>query len=404
MDEHRIILTIALLVLFYGYISKALSTWNISGPMVFATLGVLISPLGFDISQVAVNADFVTIIVEIALVLVLFSDAALLDLTLLRRTWQLPARLLLIGLPLTIIVATYVAHWFFPNEPMTYLLLLALLLTPTDAALGKAVVTDVKVAKEIRSAINVESGLNDGMIFPILLAVIAVISSDLVGEGNSAWLTEVIKQLGFGAVVGSVVGYVGAKLLQLCLHKSWINESYQNLIPIALAILSFYLAESLHGNGFIAAFFAGLMAGNTSKQTRQHIESFTESEGELLLLISFFIFGVAFVPHLVSAMTLDVFLYALLSLTLLRMLPVMLCLIGAKVNNKRLDIASMVFIAWFGPRGIASILYVLIVAHKMGSVDGLETINAVVMTTVLMSIFAHGLSAQPLATWYSKRH
>lgn len=148
MAEHSIILTIALLVLMYGYISKALTRFNISGPMVFASLGLLISPLGLDLSQVDVNAEFVTIIVEIALVLVLFSDAALLDLKLLRQSWRLPTRLLVIGLPITIIAGTLVAKLIFPDEPTIYMLLLALLLTPTDAALGKAVVSDPQVPKK----------------------------------------------------------------------------------------------------------------------------------------------------------------------------------------------------------------------------------------------------------------
>lgn len=408
MDEHIVILTIALLVLFYGYISKALTRFNISGPMVFASLGLLISPLGLDVSQVDVDADFVTIIAEIALVLVLFSDAALLDLKLLRKSWQLPARLLFIGLPLTIVIGTLVAQQIFPNEPMLYMLLLALLLTPTDAALGKAVVTDKKVPETIRSTINVESGLNDGIIFPILITVVAMITSslsgDLEGSGDSHWLGFVIKQIGFGALVGIFVGYVGTKLIQISLSKNWMTESYQNLIPLALAILSFYLAESVSGNGFIAAFFAGLFAGNTSTKTREHIEDFAESEGELLVLICFFIFGLAFVPAVVEHITIDVIIYASLSLTLLRMLPVMLCLIGVKLNNIKIDLATMAFIAWFGPRGIASILYVLIVAHELGNVGGFETIYAVVMVTVLMSIVAHGLSAQPLANWYSKKH
>lgn len=404
MHEHIVILTIALLILLYGYISKVLTRFNISGPMVFAGLGLLISPLGLNVSQVDVNAEFVTIIVEIALVLVLFSDAALLDLKLLRQSWQLPARLLVIGLPLTIILATVVAQLIFPNEPAIYMLLLALLLTPTDAALGKAVVSDKKVPKEIRSTINVESGLNDGIIFPILLTVVALITSDLTDGSDTHWLIYVLEQVVFGALVGGGVGYAGTKLSIVCLRKQWMSGTYQNLIPIGLAILSFYLAEALHGNGFIAAFFAGLYAGNTCSKTRAHIEDFAESEGELLVLISFFIFGLAFVPVVVSYVTLDVLLYALLSLTILRMLPVMLCLILAKVNNVRIDFATMAFIAWFGPRGIASILYVLIVTHELGSIDGFETINAVVMITVLMSIIAHGLSAQPLANWYSKKH
>ncbi|CAM4078661.1 MULTISPECIES: cation:proton antiporter [Shewanella] len=399
MDEHIVILIIALVVLLYGYISKWLARFDISGPMVFTSFGLFLSPFGLDVTQVQVDAEFVTIMVEIALVLVLFSDAALLDLSLLKQSWQLPARLLFVGLPITVAVGTLVAGLFFPGLPFLYLLMLALLLTPTDAALGKAVVSDPKVPKTIRSTINVESGLNDGIIFPVLITVVALIMSGLEHAQDQHWMVYVMEQILFGALVGGAVGYFGTKLQTFCFKRDGMVETYLNLIPIALAILAFYLAEAFSGNGFIAAFFAGLYAGNTSKMARGHIKDFAESEGELLVLISFFIFGLAFVPMTLPYVTVEVMLYALLSLTLLRMLPVMISLIGTK-----LDLSTRAFIAWFGPRGIASILYVLIVAHEMGSIKGFETLYAVVTVTVLMSILAHGLSAQPLANWYAKRH
>ncbi|WP_068546348.1 cation:proton antiporter [Thalassotalea crassostreae] len=404
MSEHIVILTIALVVLFYGYISKALANFNISGPMVFTGLGLLISPLGLDVSDVNIDAEFVTLIAEIALVLVLFSDAALLDLKLLRQSWQLPTRLLLLGLPLMIVFGTIVAQFIFPTEPTLHLLLLALLLAPTDAALGKAVVTDTQVPKTIRSTINVESGLNDGIVFPVVITVVAMITSGLTNAADTSWIGFVIKQVGFGALVGAGIGYAGAKLSLLSVNKSWMTENYQNLIPIALAIIAFYLAEAIGGNGFIAAFFAGLYAGNTSSKTREHIEDFAESEGELLVLISFFVFGVAFIPALYDYVTFEVCVYAILSLTLIRMIPAMFCLLGVKVNGVRIDISTMGFIAWFGPRGIASILYALIVTKEIGTIEGFETVYAVVMVTVVLSIIAHGLSAQPLANRYGNKH
>ncbi len=403
MAEHLIILIIAVIILGYGYISRALMRFNISGPMVFTGLGLLISPLLLNLSTMHINAEFVTIIVELALVLILFSDAALLDLKLLRQSWALPARLLVIGLPITIFFGTVVAQLIFPDEPAIYMLLLALLLTPTDAALGKAVVSDSVVPEKIRSTINVESGLNDGICVPILLVLVVIIVSGISGEGGGDWISYVFQQVIFGAVIGSLVGYVGAKLTQYSINHHWMQHSYQNLIPIALAILAFYVAEVLHGNGFIAAFFAGLYAGNTSQPMREHIEEFAESEGELFVLVSFFLFGLAFVPVTFQYINFNIVVYSLLSLTILRMLPIIICLIGAKLDGKRISFPSKLFIAWFGPRGIASILYVLIVAHEVGDIEGLETVYAVVTVTVLMSIVAHGLSAQPLSNLYRKQ-
>lgn len=399
MDENIVILIIALIVLFYGFISKKLAQFDISGPMVFTLLGLICSPFGLGITAVEVDAEFVTVLVEIALVLVLFSDAALLDLKLLRRSWMIPARLLFIGLPLTIMAGTAVAIWLFPEQPVTYMILLALLLTPTDAALGKAVVSDPKVPEVIRASINVESGLNDGIVFPMILTVVALITSGLASADDYDWVGYVGEQIVFGMLIGGIIGYLGAKLLNQAIQHNWIEENYQNLIPIALAILAFYLAEVFLGNGFIAAFFAGLYVGNTSSQARIHIEEFAESEGELFIIITFFLFGLAFVPLTLHDISVNVVIYALLSLTVLRMLPVVISLIGTK-----LDMASCVFIAWFGPRGIASILYVLIVVHNVGDMEGFDIVYAVVTLTILMSIFAHGLSAQPFANLYSKHH
>ena len=273
-------------------------------------------------------------------------------------------------------------------------------------SLVKSVVSDIKVPKRIRAAMNIESGLNDGMIFPLVVTVLAMITSSLT-DGNTSdyhWFSYVLEQIIVGALVGAGIGYIGAKLSAISVNKNWMVDSYQNLIPIALAILSFYLAEYFHGNGFIAAFFAGLLVGNTSIKSREHIEDFAESEGELLVLISFFLFGLVFVPQMIDYVTIKVCLYALLSLTFVRMLPVMLSLLGSKLDEKRLDLSTITFIAWFGPRGIASILYVLIIAHEVGDISGFETVYATVMVTVFLSIIAHGLTAQLLANWYEKTH
>jgi len=391
------ILGIALVILGYGYFSKILNRYNISGPMVFTIIGLLLSPLAFGSEPISLNSELVQIIAEITLIIVLFSDASALNLKKLKKEWKLPARLLIIGLPITIIFTTYVAKGFFPEESVIYLLLLALVLAPTDAALGKAVVSEKKVPENIRSTINVESGLNDGIVFPVLLTVIAIIISGTVGEGQGeGWLGYVIKQVIFGSIIGALVGYVGARLSTWVIKKKWMEENYENLVPIALAIFSYYLAEYFGGNGFIAAFFSGLFLGNYSEELRDNVENFAESEGELLIMICFLVFGIAFLPAFIPYMDLSVLIYSILSLTILRMLPVALSLIG------KANISTMLFIGWFGPRGIASILYMLIVIHELGSIEGHEKLFAVMSLTIFLSIFLHGLSAKPFANLYAK--
>ncbi len=397
MHEHLMILGVTLVILGYGYFSKLLSRINISGPMVFTAVGIILSPLLLRERPVDFNAEAIQIIAEIALILVLFSDAAALDIQKLKAKWRLPFRLLFVAMPITIVLAYFTASAMFPNEAPLYILLLALILAPTDAALGKIVVSDKRIPETVRNTINVESGLNDGIVFPVLLTVLVMITAD--GAGSSeGWIGYIVQQISIGAVAGAFVGWTGAKLSQITIKKSWIEHQYLNLIPIALAILSFYVAEHFHGNGYIAAFFAGLFLGNTNPAIKKNIKEFSESEGELLIMISFLIFGLVFVPFMIPYLDLNAWIFALLSLTLLRMLPI---IIG--FGFFKLDLSTRLFIGWFGPRGIASILYILVATHKLGGTEGHEQIFAVASLTILLSIILHGISAKPFSLLYTKQ-
>jgi len=396
VEEELIIFIVALIILVYGFFSKKLENFNISGPMVFLIIGILLSPLVLGITHLKIDADVVKIIAEIALIIVLFTDSSSINLKRFRREWKISVRLLFIGLPLTIIFSTYIATLFFPNQPLLYLLLMALILAPTDAALGKAVVTDNNIPEKIRSSINVESGLNDGIVFPILITVILLILSQQNLSSDIHWFAYLVKQISLGFVFGAIIGYIGAKVLTITVKKEWIHEIYKNLSPVSLAILSFYISEYFGGNGFIAAFISGMFFGNYSKIIDSKSKSFLESEGEILILISFLVFGLTFIPATIEYWNLKVVIYSILSLTLFRMLPVALSLTGLK-----LSIPTKLFIGWFGPRGIASILYIMIVAHKIKNIHNHETLYSVITLTILLSIILHGLSAKPLAKLYS---
>ncbi|MDF1880038.1 cation:proton antiporter [Sulfurimonas sp. MAG313] len=396
MEETPFILVVSLIVFLYGLFSKKLETLNISGPMIFLIVGVIVSPLGFDIANLSIDANIVKNIAEIALVLVLFTDSASINIKTFKHKWKVSARLLTIGLPLTIVFSTYSATFFFPSESLVNLLLMALILAPTDAALGKAVVLDKAIPEKIRQNINVESGLNDGIVFPMIITTILIISSHQeLGEQND-WMIFLVKQISLGLIFGALTGMIGGKFLSFVVQKHWISDAYRNLAPVSLALLSCYIAEFFGGNGFISAFVAGMFFGNYSKLIDAKSEVFLESEGEVLILISFTIFGLTFIPETIDHWNLDILLYSLCSLTVFRMLPVALSLIGLK-----LSLASKLFIGWFGPRGIASILYIMIVAHKIEDVNGHETLYSVVTLTILLSIILHGLSAKPLVKLYA---
>ena len=398
MHEHLVFLGISLVVLGYGLFSKLLGKYNISGPMVFTTVGLILSPLILGGEPIHLNAQAIQITAEITLIIVLFSDAAALDLSQLKAHWRLPTRLLFVALPITIIISTLTGIYFFPNESVLYVFLLALILAPTDAALGKIVVSDTRIPSTVRNTINVESGLNDGIVFPVLLTVLAIMTST-APAAQDGWIAYIAQQIFVGAVAGGFAGWAGAKLMTNAIKWEWMEEQYSNLAPIALAIFSYYFAEHFGGNGYIAAFFSGLFLGNTSAPLREHVESFAESEGEFLVMLSFLIFGLVFIPLTIEYWNFKALSFALLSLTILRMLPVVLGFGFFKV-----DLSTRLFYGWFGPRGIASILYILVAVHETGSIEGHEEIFGVASLTIFLSIFLHGFSAQPFAIFYAKSH
>jgi len=398
MHEHLVFLGISLVILGYGLFSKLLGRYNISGPMVFTGVGMLLSPIVLGGKPISINTDAVQIIAEITLIIVLFSDAAALNLAQLKANWRLPVRLLFVAMPITIIIATFTGVYFFPNESLLYVLLLALILAPTDAALEKIVVSDERIPSTVRNTINVESGLNDGIVFPVLLTVLAMITSG-ADTAQSGWMGYIAQQISLGAVAGAFVGWGGAVLVVKALKKGWMEHQYSNLAPIALAIFSFYFAEHFGGNGYIAAFFSGLFLGNRSEMLREHVESFVESEGELFIMVSFLIFGMVFIPMTIAYWDLKALLFAVLSLTVLRMLPVVL-----GFGFFKIDLSTRLFYGWFGPRGIASILYILVAVSQLGDIRGHEEVFAVASLTICLSIILHGLSAQPLAVLYAKSH
>ncbi len=398
MNDYPVIIFTALLIIGYGVFSKAAEKSIITAPMVFVTVGILISFfVGKEWSE-GINARWVEPIAQITLILVLFNDASTLDLKALLKDRRLPMRLLFIGLPITMILGILFAIPLFPDIGIWPLAMMAIILSPTDAALGLAVVTSEIVPLRIRQTINVESGLNDGIAFPPLLICLAVLSGDSTGDsGFSYWSLFIVKQFVFGPLVGGLVGWVGGKLVELSSKRGWMNHTFQRLASIAIALLAYSLAEEIHGNGFIAAFFAGMLLGTTTEEIRGRLHEFGEAESQALILFIFLLLGMIMVPFSFSYWDVSTFIYALLSLTVIRMLPVAICLLGTELTW-----STRWFIAWFGPRGIASVLYLLMVLIQLGR-EGNEKIAAVITLTVLLSIFLHGISAIPYSKIFEKK-
>jgi len=382
--------------LAYGLVSKCLDDTPLTAPMFFTGFGVLLAFFVPDAIVHNMAHGFIHTLAEVTLVLVLFSDAARIDLVKLRADHNLPQRLLLIGMPLSIILGTICAAYLFGQLNIWEAALLAAILVPTDAALGQAVVTSKHVPVRIRQTLNVESGLNDGIALPLVL-LFAYLANMMNESANAAhWLKFGALQIIFGPLVGAFVGYAGARLVDAVTKQDWISEAFEGIGALSIALLAFALAELVHGNGFIAAFVAGLVFGNTLSHSCKFLYAFAETEGQLLTLTTFLIFGATMIPSLIHGLQWEYIVYAVLSLTVIRMLPIAIALWGTGVNTK-----TVAFVGWFGPRGLASILFALLIVEDMG-VGNRQQVLAVVVVTVVFSIVLHGLSAAPGSRWYGK--
>ncbi len=387
---------IAAFILGYGLVSQRLQHTIISAPMAFTAFGLLLSERGLALIDAHLALEIFHFVAELTLILLLFSDASRISIKLLRKEHIIPIRLLAIGLPLTAILGTLLALLMPFGFSFWEAAILAVILAPTDAALGQAVVSLPIVPIRIRQALNVESGLNDGLALPLLL--LCIFLAGMPEEGQVGfWLQFASFQLVLGPIVGVAVAYLGGKLITWAERNHYISSAFIRLSGLGLALLAFSAAELVGGNGFIAAFCAGLTLGNTARNICNSLYEFAEAEGQLLTLLTFMFFGSIMLVPALEHLNPTILIYGVLSLTIVRILPVALSLIGLGLN-----FGSVLFIGWFGPRGVASILYVLLLLEE-SSVAGQNSIVNVVVITVFLSIIAHGVSAIPLSKTYSKR-
>jgi NhaP-type Na+/H+ or K+/H+ antiporter len=395
MHDYPVVLFLAVLTFGYGLFSRLSERVPFTAPMVFVLVGVVCSPLGLGWLTVTPDDSVIRLVAEITLVSILFVEASTIDLRRMIRERAIAMRLLLVGLPLTMLLGTLVAAPLFPEMDWWLLALLAFILSPTDAALGQVVVTSERVPAPVRRAIAVESGINDGLVLPPILVCVAalgVVASEQAGGGY--WLEFTFAQLVFGPLMGGAVGWLGGWAVDVCAQRKLMNDTFQRLSAICLAVIAWAVAEAFDGNGYIAAFAGGLLLGVKTSSVRERVQEYAEAEGQQLILFVFLIFGLSMVPLAVPYWTWQSWVYALLSLTVLRMGPVLLSLVGTELR-----IRDRCFISWFGPRGSASVLYLEIVILDLG-LQGYEPMLAVVVLTVLLSVFLHGLTAQPLAALY----
>jgi NhaP-type Na+/H+ or K+/H+ antiporter len=380
---------LAAVVLAYSAIAGRVARSWLSGPILFVVAGLVVGPLGLNLLRLEITGHDLRVLAEAALAMVLFTDAARADLAVIRRARGLPERLLLIGLPLTIILGFVTAVAVFPALDLLPAALLAALLAPTDAALGAPVVGNPAVPAETREALNFESGLNDGICVPVVIILLDLALGTEHGRGGVAHAILVMaEEIGLGLVTGVVLTAVAVWFLRVASRRGWTSEHWLHIPVVALAALCFATAQALGGSGFIACFVGGLLFGYLSDR-REDLLGGAASTGEVLAMLTWVAFGGPILARLLDFMTWPMLFYAVLSLTLIRMLPVFLCLAGTGMG-----IRTKLFIGWFGPRGLASIVFAVIVFDA--GAPGKETLAVTAAVTVLLSVLAHGASANPL--------
>jgi NhaP-type Na+/H+ or K+/H+ antiporter len=387
---------VALTLLGVGAISGRLSGTPVTAAMLFVVVGLLVGPKVLGEIDIDSSSSTVRTLAEATLALVLFCDASRIDLGQLRREAGVPLRLLGIGLPLTIALGAVAAAAIFGQLSIEEAVILAIVLAPTDAALGQAVVTEPRVPQRIRQGLNVESGLNDGICVPLLFAAVAVADVESeISHGRSPG-TLLLEEIGYGVVGGVAAGLLIAAIVIYAGRRNLIAPQWRQVIPAAGAALAYGIAVGLHGSGFIAAFVGGMVFRAALKRDPEDLNELSEEVGNVLNGATFVLFGAILLGPALGELTWDLVLYAVLSLTVARILPVAIAMFGSHAREPTVG-----FVGWFGPRGLASIVFALIVIEESALPHEHLIVNAIYVT-VGLSVLAHGLTAAPLAERYAR--
>lgn len=385
---------LAIFVFIYSIVAGRTEKSIVSGPIVFVASGFILGPMGLVWLDGVVPDNSLRVLADLTLATFLFIDAAGANFGVLRKQFNIPARMLLIGLPGAMLLGTIAAALMFGSLTIFEAAILGVMLAATDAALGKPVITNKAVPARLREGLNIESGLNDGLCVPFLLVFIALAAGGAGhGEGGVGLALQLVaEELGIGLLVGVGMTLVASALVIWCRKRGWISKIWIQVTTPALAIACFAVAQSVHGSGYIAAFTGGLTFGLVMKHHVHDLVHAAEGLGETLALMTWLLFGAVVVGQSLEYFTWPMLIYAILSLTVIRMLPIFLSLAGTDEAPH-----SKLFLGWFGPRGLASIVFAIIVVNS--EVQGARFLAMVVVLTVFLSLILHGISANPLARW-----
>lgn len=389
MSPEAIVLIGAVAILAVTAVSGRLERAWLTEPLVVTAIGV-----GAGISVIGpvdMESPIILMLFELTLALVLFSDASRIDMSRLRDGYSWPLWMLAIGLPLGILVGTVLFGWIL-GVSLGVALLVGVILAPTDAALAEPVLISDVVPDRIRQTLNVESGLNDGLVVPVLLIAIGIIDAG-EGSGVGGGSRLIVSQIGFGILGGVVVGWLGARLIARGTALGWMNPLHQRIAAVVLALGCFAGVQLIGGSGFVATFIAGGLVSHLIRTRSEYLYEFVEEEGHTLVLVALLIFGVGPAAGLVQrGIPVEAMAVAVVSLVVVRPLAIGISLIGQGLKTR-----TVVFLGWFGPRGLATIVFLLVAMQQLNSID--QIVIDTVTLTVLASVVAHGVSAYPMSRW-----
>jgi NhaP-type Na+/H+ or K+/H+ antiporter len=391
------LVVIAAAFLLFAVLSRRLDGTPVTAAMIFVGAGFLLGSEGLDWLHVSLDQEGVRVLAEATLAVVLFTDASRIDLPALRRDYGVPARLLGVGLPLTIAAGAVVGGVVLHQVTWAEAVVVAIVLAPTDAALGQAVVTDPALPSPIRQGLNVESGLNDGLCVPLLTIALVVAQADAGQFSDAHAATVVAEAIGWGLVGGIVAGAIAAVAVKQSRRRGWIEEHWLEVVPVIAAAAAFGIADSRGGSGFIAAFVGGALYGRLAGRAGDPA-AFSEELGGVLSGITFIVFGAVVLGALWSSIGAAEVWYAVLSLTIIRMIPVAVAMLGSHARAP-----TVLFLGWFGPRGLASIVFGVVIVEAAG-LPHTSVLVATITVTVAISVFAHGITAVPVARRYAAWH
>lgn len=385
MEEHATLLAVAALAVI-ALFTRRLERSPVTVPMLCALLGV-----GFFLTDgvpAKLLAEDLTVLAEVALAVVLFTDAAHLKLARLNERKAWPTRMLFIGTLLAFGIGTLLFTPLFPDLPIWQIALIAALLAPTDAALGQSIFSNEKIPEHIRDTLTAESGLNDGLALPLIifLACGAVGFDHELARDN--WYAFAGQQIGLGLGVGAVLGTLGGLASQWSVDKGFAVEDNTSVFALILVAVTYFAADAVGGNSFVAVFASGLCFGRFAKDCADRAKEFLETDGVLLMMIAFFFIGALMLPEGLSGANWQAVIAVTLSLFLVRPLAVYLSMMGTKTTLR-----TRLFLGWFGPRGLATALFTLIILADFGDELESKVILSVTMVAFAASTVLHGISA-----------